>query len=515
MRALAGSVLLILALLVAACGGGTDEETAAPTRAPVASTPTPIPEPAATPAPTPTPSPSPTPEPTATPTPTPAPPFEPVLGDWVDCTGGFECTTVAVPLDHADPAGPTIDIAINRRPAGDPARRIGILLSNPGGPGGPGLGLARRLSQVPQLTERFDLIGFDPRGVGESNPLQCGAATVPFYRVDATPDTADERAELLAAARALADECERSDGDLLPHLHTSAVVDDIDLLRRALGEEEVTYLGLSYGTNIGLRYADRYGVHLRAMALDGVVDPTHTTVDYLVAQAVAAEDVVDAMFAACTPACPVPDPRAVLDGALAAAEAGSLVDVETGRPVGPADVIGGLVYATYNEGTWSELYGALARATGGDGSGFADLHNRYLGLVDFTAYTAITCVDSPHPEGFDAFLAVAEAAADEAPLLGPDTVNDLLPCAVWPAPPGNAPEIIDAPDAPPILLVGTTGDAATPYEQAVRVADQLADGQLLTREADEHVAFFVSPCAQSATVAYLTDLTLPSPDLVC
>ena len=432
---------------------------------------------------------------------------------WRPCTFG-ECAELTVPLDHAAPEGPTISVTINRFPAENPSERMGVLLVNPGGPGASGLGLAASFAAAGgPVAEHFDLIGFDPRGVGASTPLSCGSTMDAYYRLDPSPDNQEEYDTLAAAARSIAQECEATDGELLPHLHTQAVAADMDLIRQALGEDQINYLGFSYGTAIGLAYASAFGTNLRSLVLDGVVDPTHDLEEYLTLQAVSSEAGIAAVLAACGRDCPIADPRAALDAAFAAAEAGELSGPD--GPVSPGEVGTGVLYTTYSESLWPLLWSALADAERGDGHAFAELTTRYLMIADITVYTAVTCIDTPRPEGPEAFEAFVRRAEQAAPLVGADVANDLLPCAFWPAPAVDHTGPINAPEAPPTLVVGNTGDSATPYQQAIDVAAALPNATLLTLEADAHTAYFASACIRGHVDTYLVELTLPPQNTTC
>ena len=227
-------------------------------------------------------------QPTVSPRPTPV--LEPL--QWSACGTGIECAELRVPLDHADPTGTTIGLALARRPARDPDQRIGALLVNPGGPGASGVNLAISLNSLDgAILDRFDIVGWDPRGVRRSEALGCNDDLLDFYRLDPSPDSPDEADELNRAAAAAASACELAAGDRLAHLTTDDTVADLDLIRRALGEDQISYLGYSYGTLIGLRYAEAHGSRVRAMVLDGVFDPTQPLTEWLTDQALAAEDV--------------------------------------------------------------------------------------------------------------------------------------------------------------------------------------------------------------------------------
>ncbi len=443
------------------------------------------------------------------------PGFTPDPLGWQDCGSGQDCATLAVPLDHDDPAGPLIELALRRAPAGDPEDRIGSLLVNPGGPGASGVDFVDYPFDD-AITERFDVVGFDPRGVGASTALACGGDVVDaFLAVDSGPDSAAEQDELDAAARAVAEDCAARDGELLAHVGTDDVVRDIDLIRRALGAEQISFVGFSYGTLLGMRYADAFPAGARAIVLDGVVDPAHDLRDFLRGQTVAFEQTMADVFAACgdSPACPDAGGAAAYDELAARVEAGPLE--AGGSELGPADLATAAIYVTYSPGLWSLFYAALADGLDGDGQALYDLAEGYRSFGGFTAYLAVECVDSDHPTGSAEYQAFAGELAAISPRFGEAIANELLPCAFWPVPPAGTPAPVSAPGAPPVLVIGNTGDAATPVEQAERVAAELESGVLLTYEGQGHTSYGSSECVDGAVAAYLVELRAPDPGTVC
>lgn len=440
----------------------------------------------------------------------------PVPVEWRGCGGGFDCGTVTVPVDYREPDGSTLDLALIRRPAGDPSQRIGSILMNPGGPGASGVGRVRRGFTVsPEVAARFDLIGFDPRGVGESTPVTCGS-TVPALRAaDLDPDTPDEARLLEAAAKAVADECAATEGVRLGHLGTVEVAHDVEVIRRALGEEQLSFVGLSYGTLIGLLWADAYPTSVRAMVLDGVVDPALQGGVASAAQIDAIDDVMDAVDGACAadPSCPVTASGGVLrayDELARRLEAGEL----SGAGVGPTQLAYAAFRATYGSDQWPRLWSAIAAGLGGDLSGVAALADSFASLVEYAPFAIITCLDGAHPTGYRAWQDDGDRLAESSPRFGRIVSNELLPCAWWPQS-RFEPHAVVASGTPPVLVVGSTGDAATPYEHAVAVARSLSRGVLLTVEQDGHVALGDSACATDAATRYLVDLATPPAGTRC
>lgn len=438
--------------------------------------------------------------------------------DFGPCELGFgECSTVTVPLDHEDPDGPTIDVAVSRIPAADPDERIGVLLTNTGGPGASGIEFALAQPFPQEVLDRFDIIGWDPRGVGDTEGLTCGAEVDAFLDIDPGPDSRREQRQLDQAAQAVADECEQTDGELLPFVGTRDVVQDMDAIREALGEEQISYAGYSYGTALGLGYLEQFPDRVRAMVLDGVVDPTQDLEGFLLVQGQAIEEQVNALLDGCDddPSCPLDDARATYDRVAAALDEAPLPGGD--GEVGPSELQTGAVLATYgfNGNDDQLLWQALADADAGDGDAIAALAQQYYDLSSYTPYAAVECVDSDVPQGSEEFQAFADQLIELAPRTGASVANELLPCAFWSAPPSGDPHEVTAPGSPAVLVIGTTGDAATPYQQAVDVAENLEDGHLLTLDAVGHVGSGRSTCVDDASAAYLIDLTLPAEGTTC
>ncbi|MBA2495527.1 MAG: alpha/beta fold hydrolase [Acidimicrobiia bacterium] len=442
--------------------------------------------------------------------------FTPAPVAWEDCGDGMECASMAVPLDYDDAAGPSIELALLRIPAREPDQRIGTLLTNPGGPGATGLDFALLAPFSGEVLDRFDLVGFDPRGVGDSTGITCAADPEPLLGLDSSPDTADEQTALDAAATTLAAGCAAADGDLLAHVGTDDVARDLEAIRLALGGEPLNYVGFSYGTFIGLRYAELFPTGARAIVLDGVVDPTHALPDLLRGQTVAVEAVMADVFAACAggdAGCPEGGAEAAYDRVAAAVETAPLPAGD--EEVGPSELATAAIYATYDPNLWSSFHRALAAADEGDGAGLRSLALGYRGFGGFGSYQAVSCLDSVHPVGGAAWAVFADELAELSPRFGEHMANEMVSCAFWPvaAEPINAPVVAEG--APPIVVVGTTGDAATPVEQAERVAATLADGHLVVSEGEGHTAYLSDECVADLVDAYLIDLALPPPGARC
>jgi pimeloyl-ACP methyl ester carboxylesterase len=453
---------------------------------------------------------------------------------WSACAvgGGWECAILPVPLDYADPTGPTIDLGLTRLPAADPARRIGSLVVNCGGPGCPTVTILHQLGMVlfPEETRaRFDLVGFDPRGVGESGQIDCQPDYEAYYAIDPSPDDDAEREAWLAGGRAFAEACAANAGDVLPFLGTENVVSDMERLREALGEETISFLGLSYGTSIGARYADRYPDRVRAFALDSALPAVADTATFVPEWVDAIERAFDAYLADCAAALTCPfhsggDPAAAFDALMARVDAAPLeVSTESGtRLVGQRAVLGAVDAGLSWPSQWPQLASALAAAASGDGApvlAMADQRTERspdgsYGPGD-SVFVAVSCLDFDITRDPAAYEALALKAATIAPRLGAYYATWTLPCVFWPAAPTPAPRVPVAAGAPPILVVGATLDTQDAYSWSVDLAGQLESGVLLRREGTGHPSYWNSACVADAVNAYLRDLTLPPANLIC
>jgi pimeloyl-ACP methyl ester carboxylesterase len=435
---------------------------------------------------------------------------------------------VSVPLDYDQPQLGTIQIAVARRPATDPAARIGSLVINPGGPGGSGVNdLPAELRVLtPALLAQFDIVSFDPRGVERSSPVECGtgggsstATAGPL--VDPVPVGAAAQQALIANDEQYAAQCEAQSGTLLPFVGTVDTARDLDRIRQALGDTQLTFFGHSYGTLLGATYAQLFPTHVRAMVLDGALDPAMTTDQMVMDQAKGFEGVLNDFFAWCAssgcPWRPTGDPGTALAAMIDASRAQRL-PAGGGRTAGPGEFYDAILDTMYAQSFWPALGNALAQAAGGNGATVVGLSQSYTtggstNAVD--AETAIDCLDHPVSRDVSTFPDLADRAAAAAPVFGPLLAWGFAGCAVWPVPPTRTPAATTAPGSPPILVVGATRDPATPYQWAVRLAAELSQGVLLTWQGENHVAYYYSACVRAAAQAYLLVGSLPAPGTVC
>ncbi|MFS1298822.1 alpha/beta hydrolase [Streptosporangium longisporum] len=450
---------------------------------------------------------------------------------WDGCGDGFECARLAVPLDHSRPDGERIELSVIRLPAS--GRRIGSLLLNPGGPGASGVQYARGARTVVSraLRERFDIVGFDPRGVGESSPVRClsSAELDAYVGLDASPDSPGEVTALQEGSRRFASGCQARSAGLLPHVGTADAARDMDLLRAAVGDLRLTYLGKSYGTHLGAVYADLFPGRVRALVLDGAVDPSLDPLEVNAAQARGFETALDAFLRDCLRAadCPftgsVTSARAEIAGLLRRADTRPLANsTGDGRTVTEAWTTLGMITPLYDRQAWPILRQAFGRALRGDGTPLLRLADLLIDRRQDGEYAnqtesnlAVNCVDSPYPADPAVYAAAARESSARAPLFGAYVVWSSLPCAYWPVK-GDVRDRIDAPGAPPIMVVGTQRDPATPYEWSEAMASQLASGVLVGFDGDGHTAYLTgSACVDRLVDDYLIDLVVPRDGTRC
>jgi pimeloyl-ACP methyl ester carboxylesterase len=453
---------------------------------------------------------------------------------WTSCTAPFECATVSVPIDYAHPANGAIELALIRLPATDPATRIGELVTNPGGPGESGVQFVRDAAASlfsPGLRARFDIVGFDPRGVGQSHPVECvdGATMDHLDQLDPIPDTPAERTALVAGAKAFDAGCVANSGPLLPFLTTVDTAKDLEQIRLALGEPKLTYLGFSYGTFLGSTYANLYPGHVRALVLDGAVDATLAFTASLEGQAQGFAGAFSRFLADCAsqPSCSFYNggqPGPAYGALMARIDAAPLPAIASGdpRPVGPGEAFTGVIAALYDQAAWPLLARGLALAQSGDGSILLELADSYYERAADGTYanvtsanTAVNCADYVAPTALATYDALAHKLATLVPRFGVAAVYGSLGCAFWPFHPSHDPAPPVAAGAPPILVVGTTGDPATPYAWAQKLAKELSSGVLLTRTGEGHTAYGKSACIDGLVDAYLLTLAVPPAGTAC
>ncbi len=455
-------------------------------------------------------------------------------GDAMPIPAGAQCGKIAVPVDYSKPDGAQANLALIRFPArGD---KIGSLIINPGGPGESGIEAAASLVEglPPEVRQRFDLVGFDPRGVGSSTPaLWCNSdEDNDKLRADPQVDyTPEGVAHIEGITKEFVQRCvDKMGNDFLANVGTASVAKDLDALRAAVGDEKLNYLGYSYGTRIGAAYAEAYPDKVRAMILDGAVDPNADPIQADIDQAEAFQKAFNDYAADCAKDsdCPLgtdPDKAVSVYRDLVDPLVDEPMKTKDPRGLSYSDAIVGTVMALYSPNLWRHLTQGLSEMTKGRGDtmlALADMYMRrdpqghYSNATD--ARIAVNCVDQPPIKDREKVIEEDRRLREVAPFMsyGEFTGNaPLSTCAFWPVPATSQPHVASAPGLPPVLVISTTGDPATPFQAGVDLAKQLG-GTLLTFKGTQHtVAFQGEQCVDDYVAAYLIDLKLPAPGATC
>ena len=460
-------------------------------------------------------------------------PYLPSTLVWSACDGAeaestVECSTLEVPYDYEDPAKGSFTLFVKKRPADDPAARVGSLLVNPGGPGFGGSSLADDAYYYfsGDLLERFDVIAWDPRGTGESTPaVDCVDGYDEYFGIDSPPDDDAEIQALIDASQRFNDECMARSGEILPYISTAASARDMNSLRIALGEEKITYLGFSYGSELGATWATLFPDTVRAAVLDGAVDPDADSKDEGKSQAKGFEQQLSAFLAQCSSrvSCKFHnkgDAEGAFDTLLADIDADPLVVTANRTPVTQGVAYTAIAQAMYSDFYWPQLEAALDSAQDGDGSGLLALYDQYYQRKDdgtygneLEAFLSISCLDDPGSTSVEEVNAAVDEFVAIAPRLGANFAYGYS-CALWPI--EQAPRVeITGKGAGPIVVVGTTGDAATPLESTRRMAKKLEQGILIVVTANQHTGYGANECVTTAVDQYLIDLVVPANELTC
>lgn len=473
------------------------------------------------------------------------PDYEAALSEWGNCEGDLEeveCAYLTVPLDWADPDGETIDLRVGRKPA-EGGDRIGSLVLNPGGPGQPGVPFLDTFiagDSVPTgLDERFDLVSWDPRGTGESSPIACSTAEeLEEPGLDSAPDTPEEEEDLVEHIEESVEECVEEYPELIDEVGTRNTVRDLDALRDALGDTDLTYLGYSYGTLIGQEYLAAFPENVRAMVLDGLVLAGLSPVEQSRGQLESFEANLHAFLEWCDDQRRCfgdGDPEGALRDLFAEMEDGLRIPGDyqfTGPPregtVGIEELAYGILVALYSENSWGVLQQALtaAMAEDPDGGILLYLRDTYRGRQEdgtwdasSDAFAAIGCADQVEraqtPLGDRERV---EEWGEEYPFFGELFASGLPGCFGFPA--AEEPIVPLAlgsiTGVPPVVLVSSTGDPATPYENGEKVQDIIDGSVVVTWEGNDHTAYRnQSKCIDAPLTRYLIELTPPEEGLRC
>ncbi|MGX1405960.1 alpha/beta hydrolase [Streptomyces ambofaciens] len=469
-----------------------------------------------------------------------SPYYEQKLG-WRDCgVPGFQCATMKAPLDYAKPGEGDVRLAVARKKATGPGKRLGSLLVNPGGPGGSAIGYLQQYAGIgypAKVRAQYDMVAVDPRGVARSEPVEClnGREMDAYTQTDVTPDDAGETDELVDAYKGFAEGCGADAPKLLRHVSTVEAARDMDVLRAVLGDEKLTYVGASYGTFLGATYAGLFPDRAGRLVLDGAMDPSLPARRLNLEQTEGFETAFQSFAKDCVrqPDCPLGD-KDTTPGQVGR-NLKSFFDDLDAKPLSAGDADGrklteslattGVIAAMYDEGAWQQLRESLTSAIKEkDGAGLLILSDSYYEREADGGYSnlmfanaAVNCLDLPaafsSPDEVRAALPEFEKAS---PVFGEGLAWSSLNCAYWPVKPTGEPHRIEAAGATPIVVVGTTRDPATPYRWAEALSDQLSSGRLLTYEGDGHTAYGRgSTCIDSAINTYLLRGTAPDDGKRC
>ncbi|MGI5457814.1 alpha/beta hydrolase [Streptomyces sp. CA-249302] len=473
--------------------------------------------------------------------------------DWKDCPapsqaegGGdapsplpngakWQCATMKAPLDWNKPKGDTIGIALIRaRTSGSASKRIGSLVFNFGGPGGSGVTTLPAFGEdYTKLRTRYDLVSFDPRGVGRSAPVKCESDQQldAYFQQDATPDDAAERTELLDNTKEFNAACEKNSKKVLPHVRTTDAARDMDLMRQVLGDDKLYYFGISYGTELGGVYAHLFPKKVGRAVFDAVVDPTQNSEQGSLGQAKGFQLALDNFAEDCTSkteACPVGDSAQDVKDRIAKL----LTDLDKKpipgilpRELTQTAATNGIAQALYSKDFWQYLTEGLEQAYDGDGKILLALSDSMNGRSENGEYSNITaanisinCADDKPRYDSDYVEQKLPEFRAASPLFGDFLAWSMVSCTDWAVAGAADHPDVSAPGSAPILVVGNTGDPATPYEGARKMVDALGEGVgvELTYKGQGHGAYdSKNKCVQSAVNGYLLDGKVPAAGTVC
>lgn len=451
--------------------------------------------------------------------------------EWSECDDGSEitlisCGTLEVPFDYEQPDKGSFVLYIKKRQAS--GESVGPLLVNPGGPGFGGSSLANDAMYYfsKALLESFDIIAWDPRGTGLTTPtVDCVDDYDQYFGLDSPPDDEIERQALIDATQKFNDACAERSGTILPYISTVASARDMDSIRRALGVEKISYFGFSYGSELGATWATLFPETVRAAVLDGAADPNATSIDQGLAQAKGFEQQLSRFLAQCSA-----DESCLFHNGGNAEDAFDqlMLDLDAKPLVVSADrtpVTQGVAYtavaqAMYSDYYWPDLEQALSDAQQGKGAGLLKLYDDYFQRQDdgtygneLEAFLAISCLDGADRPTVDEVDATVDVFVKAAPRLGANFAYG-YGCSLWPVEPVTSFTVTGA-GAGPIVVIGTTGDAATPLESTKKMVAALENGILITVEADQHTGYGANECVTTAVDKYLVKLLLPKSETEC
>ena len=452
--------------------------------------------------------------------------------EWKACEGStsteVECGNIEVPFDYSDPDQGSFVLYVKKHNAASPADRIGSMMVNPGGPGFGGSSLADDAEYYfsQDLIDRFDIIAWDPRGTGESTPaVDCVDTFDEYFGLDSPPETPEEKQALIDASQAFNDKCAENSGTILPYISTRASAQDINSLRLALGEEKVSFFGFSYGSELGTTWATMFPETVRAIVVDGAVDPNASSIQEGMNQAKGFEGQLATFLKQCSERTTCEfhnngDAEAAFDKLVLDIDAKPLEVSKDRTPVTQGVLFTAVAQAMYSDYYWPQLSEALSAAQNGDGKGILQLYDDYYQRKadgtygnELEAFLAISCLDDPGATSTNEVDSHIEDFIAAAPRLGGNFAYGYS-CALWPVEQANKVSITGK-GAGPIVVVGTTGDPATPLESTRKMAQGLEQGILIVVDANQHTGYGANNCVVKAVDDYLIKLTVPAKDLTC
>ena len=437
---------------------------------------------------------------------------------WESCEDDdtLKCARFDVPYDYDNPEVGTFSLKLVMHPASDPKKRIGAMLVNPGGPGFGGTYLAEVSQEYfgGDLVDAFDIVGWDPRGTGDSTPaIDCVADYDPYFAYDPSPDNDDESNIIIDAGKKFVSECEKKNSEILPYISTNNSARDMDRIRAALGEEKITYFGFSYGSELGATWATMFPSTVRAAVLDGASDPDSGYIQGGLDQAKGFETELTKFLAKCSanPTCEFynsGNAEKAFDELMRDLDTNPLPSKNGRAPVNQGVALTAVSQAMYSSSLWSSLEEALHLAQQGDGGQLLYMYDQYYQRKwdgtygnELEAFYAIMCLDDPGPktvEGVDEYIPEFEKVA---PRLASSFSAGYV-CAFWP---GETDERIKitGKGAGPIVVIGTTGDAATPLQSSRNMAKALEDGRLVVVTDNRHTGYGSNNCVIEAVNKYV------------
>jgi len=452
--------------------------------------------------------------------------------EWTACDGStsteVECGNIEVPFDYANPDQGSFVLYVKRHNATNPADRVGSMMVNPGGPGFGGSSLADDAQYYfsQDIIDHFDIIAWDPRGTGESTPsVNCVDTFDEYFGLDSPPETPDEKQALIDASQAFNDKCEEKSGTILPYISTKASAQDINSLRLALGEEKVSFFGFSYGSELGTTWATMFPETVRAIVVDGAVDPNASSIQEGMNQAKGFEGQLAAFLKQCSEKTTCAfhnggNAEAAFDKLVIDIDSKPLEVSKDRTPVTQGVLFTAVAQAMYSDYYWPQLSEALIDAQLGDGKGILQLYDDYYqrntdGTYgnELEAFLAISCLDDPGATSTEEVDSHIEEFIAAAPRLGGNFAYGYS-CALWPV--KQADRItITGKSAGPIVVVGTTGDPATPLSSTRKMALGLEQGILIVVDANQHTGYGANNCVVKAVDDYLIKLIVPANELTC